>query len=295
MRMVRSLVGDIDKLEATSHEELKRKLGTANQKVNELLESKMAQYRCKINTTMLKQRERLRKVLTNNVQPLLNMITDDGGRVLNVEFKKEHLELPIVDLESFEAEVARKMQGLVKEKREQVTRTRQESRVKHGACGARHTVYEDVQYQQEETTGFKVSPAHLKQCWSENIDNLIEVSQRSTRILIEQEVFGEIEKIQNEVTKRCDDFIEAMQTQVEQKHTQRSMQEDFSKKLKEDLAKMDETLKGIIQLKAVVGNMKHSSEPDWEHDWEHVDAEAIGCELIDNTHGDVSKNDLSPR
>jgi len=255
--LVCALADVVGQLEAPSKQELTRKLKAANQKVNELLESKMRRYQLDINAEMMRQREQLRKVLIDIVQPLLNMITEDGGRALNIKFKEEQLSLPTIDFESFEAEIGEKMKQMVKEKRETVNRTREETVEKHGACGARRSETHNVQYQEEETTGFKISPDNLKSCWRAKIDDLIGGSQKSTELLIQQEVIGEVEKIQIEVTSRCDEFIQIIQVQVDQKHAQCTSHSNSSVKLKESLDKINNALNGVVQLKAAMMEMNN--------------------------------------
>jgi hypothetical protein len=260
-------MSDIGVLEATSQGQLQRNLREASLKVNALLEAKMSQYRRDISASMFIQRKELHELLTAIVQPLLNMITDDGSKALNVEFKEEHLDLPNIDLNEFESEMNHKMQAMVERKREMVTKTRQEHKVKHGACCVKYTETEDVRYQELETTGYKISAQSLKSCWQEHINKLINVSQKSTEILIEEEIIGEVEKIQIEIKSRCDNFIGKIQVQVEQKTVQKSSHSDSYQDLKHNLEKLDDTLQSVIRLRAMVAIIDDSDCPGFGFHW----------------------------
>merc|ERR1719201_2647620 len=174
---------------------------------------------------------------------------------------------------------------MVERKREMVTKTRtktrQEHRVKHGACGARYTETEDVPYQEHyqelETTGYKISAKSLKSCWQEHINKLINVSQKSTEILIEEEIIGEVEKIQVEIKSRCDNFIGKIQVQVEQKTAQKSSHSDSYQDLKYNLEMLDETLQRVLRLRAMVAIIDDSDCP------------SFGFHLIEEI-GDVSSH-----
>jgi len=183
------------------------------------------------------------------------MLTEDGGRALQLEFKQEQLELPPLDLAGFAADMSTKMNAMVKEKREKVTKTREDSVQKHGACGKKWTETQTVEYEAEETKGFKVPQDKLKACWQAKIGELIGVSQVSTQVLIEQQIIGEVEKYEIQVKKRCDDYIRTIQVHVQQKRSQQSVHVDNRQQLQAGLTRLGGMMDGILHVKASISSI----------------------------------------
>merc|ERR1719271_495852 len=113
----------------------------------------------------MKRQYTLRKLLAEFVQPLLNLLTEESSKALEIELKFESLSIPPMDFDSFEAEIRKKMDGLVQAKQEKVEKTRKKQVVKYGACNSRRVQNYDEVYTVEETVGFKFSPKDLKKKW----------------------------------------------------------------------------------------------------------------------------------
>jgi len=250
VNLVKSLLGDVGKLEAPSKEELQHKVRQANQKVSELLAAKMEKYRCDINVAMLEQQCKLQRMLAEAVQPLLDILTQEGGAALNVQLKTESLSLPHVNFEEFEAETTRKMEELVREKRENVQKTRKEYMEKTGACFSRYTEAYDVAYTEEQTTGFRINKGDLKRAWLDNIGEQVEVSMTSTRLLIDHEVLQEVERVRIEVTNRCAAYTSTIQFGMEQKRKENAEKLQSTEQLKSKLQEMEDALEGAKSIQS---------------------------------------------
>jgi len=267
--LVRSLAADMSNLEAKSHDELRAKLKKANMKVMELLSSKMEKYRNDINMAMMKRQYTLRKLLAEFVQPLLNLLTEESSKALEIELKFESLSIPPMDFESFEAEIRKKMDGLVQAKQEKVEKTRTKQVVKYGACNSRRVQNYDEVYTVEETVGFKFSPKDLKKKWLERIEEQIEVSRKTTELLVKQEIDGEIDRVRLEVTGRCDNFMRTIQAELEQKSEQECEHKRSTHELEEHLTQIEDFMSDIDRLRSAVESQAQ-------------DAALGGFEVVDN-------------
>lgn len=232
-KAVRGLFAGGGFLEAQSREDLTRKITAAHEKVAELLGEKMDMYKHKIMASMCKKQCDLQCELSKEVQPLLNLLTGDAGRALNVELRAETVVFPDMNILDFMALTEKEMANMVKEKKEQVLKTRGKFEEKTGACGKRWTEQVgEEQYHEEQTTGYKIASADLKRVFQGQVNQQVTVSKKSTELLIEKKIMADVARVQAEVQERCQSFETSLEVQEQHKLRQKSVQDDYAERIR---------------------------------------------------------------
>lgn len=149
---------------------------------------------------------------------------------------------------------------------------------KSGACGKTWTETQSENYMEEDTVGFKISRNHLKQCWTGFVNSQVEVSRKSTELLIQQEIIGEIERVQIEVTQRCDEFTRTIEVGIQQKHLEEAQKIESTAQLESKLNQIEDLLDNIDTCKTTMEKMEMSRNS------------YFGFEIINTS----PKNGLSP-
>eukprot|EP00931_Biecheleriopsis_adriatica_P073523 TRINITY_DN47787_c0_g1_i1.p1 TRINITY_DN47787_c0_g1~~TRINITY_DN47787_c0_g1_i1.p1 ORF type:complete len:848 (+),score=229.13 TRINITY_DN47787_c0_g1_i1:275-2545(+) len=300
--VVKSLMANVTSLESTNREELLDKLNKVNAEVTELLAQQMALYKHKINAAMLKQQHTLRTQLNKIVQPLLDHLKDEASQSLGIDLKCEVLDLPSMDLQEFQEETDRKMKALVQEKREKVAQTRNVKTTKHGACGKRWTETRQVTDFVTETTGYNITKEKLKEVYLEQAQNQLDVSKRSTELLIEREIICQVKNVQEKVQERSQDFANSLKAAMHHRLEEREQASVSSSRLEEALAHLQELLdqldKAAEQFITAEGALPRSQELVNEQEAPVQSSDDLASELqfeiIESCSGSEPKNGVSP-
>ncbi|CAE8628504.1 unnamed protein product [Polarella glacialis] len=295
-RLVKSMTSSMSSLEAANRAELQTKLSEVNRQVTQLLAQQMSNYKHRILEAMLSKQRDLRNQLCATIQPLLQLLTDEAGQALNVMLKSETLNLPDMNLEEFERETDKRMQEMVEDKKGKVLKTRDHQEVKHGACGKTWTETTREEYHETETTGYKVTRQRLMDLFMKRVQDQIQVSKRSTRLLIEHEIIGEVKTVQEMVQMRCQGFMETLEQSIKQKHVQTGQEHMCRSSLEKSIADIQLLLDLLDKVKdkfneadmLITSSSQGENYLDQEPEFEFVDT----CETS-SPHG-RSGNGMSP-
>lgn len=208
---------DGDSVQAGSKKEAERRLRRAHQTIAGNMRSEFAKFWNELEQEAWERQQALFRDLNSKLGPLARRIEETVSRRLEVSLTPVRLQIPAPSLDEMQEQIQGRVDGFVKSRQETVEYQDQQRYLKNkgGWCSDDEYDYRSVT-KERHVTRYSVSVDGVLKFWLAWIQERTDVSVKTARAVIKQEIGDAIEAARAEISQYRDGYVQAVRQSLEE-------------------------------------------------------------------------------
>ena len=206
-----------DDVEAATKEEAKRRIENANQAIADSLRSEFGMFWNELEQEAWERQKVLFNALNSRLVPLARRIEETVSQRLDISLKPVRLQIPAPSLDEMHEQIQGRIGGFVEQHQRTENYQDQEDYLKRkgGWCSDDEYGSRKVT-RQRQVTRYTVSAQGVMDYWLQWIRERTDVSVKTARAVIKQEIGDAIEAARTEIGQYRDGYVQAVRQSLEE-------------------------------------------------------------------------------